>query len=798
MNKQKKKEALLNLDDLKVIWRVIARNWYIPLIFAALAYLIGYFYTYKLTNVYQVSTQIMLNTNEQYYSQSLINESYAGAGKGDYGRYVDNTNESKIIQSYDLLSKVLEKIKDKIQVSYFIIGKVRTTEYFTNMPFQVTVNSMNSGLLEKRIKFNIKDKNTYSIVLPEMPAGEELTGTFGKELIDEKFNLIVNKENNFSDKSIANFQDGQFEFQVHSIDKLISDYQSGLVIENPEYTNILKISCKDVIPERAKLFLDTLAVVYINQKLQSKYDLNERTLSFIDKQMMEVSSILKEVEDTMQNFKTNRVMVDIAREEGDEFSKLSQIETQQNLLKLQLDALHDLENYIVEDKDPQFLPPSVFVVKDDPYLVRTTTELYQKQIEYSEKLSIATEKNQGALALRENIKKLKQDLLIYINNSRKAYKAIIENVNLQRSQYLNNIKTIPGKQRELTGIQRKVDVNQNLYTFLLQRRASTYIARASIVPDSKVIERPRVSGVVWPNKTKINDTYLFVGFAFGIIIVFLRVIFFTTLQTVEELKEATSIPILGELPYVKNMSATGMIVEIDHKSRIAEAFRTLRTNIQYLNVSKGSKVILITSNSPGEGKTFASINMAAILAKAGKKTLLLELDLHKPRVQEALEMEADIGISTVVIGQTEIKVGIKKTIVENLDVMLSGPIPPNPSEMILSDRLKDIIDFGKANYDYVIIDTPPAGLISDSIYLMQYADISLFVLNTKFATKRIVSGINDLVEKNNVQHFAFILNGVKRKKGRYYYNKYGYGYGYGYGGYGGYGYGSYGYGKSKS
>ncbi|MBK6835983.1 MAG: CpsD/CapB family tyrosine-protein kinase [Bacteroidetes bacterium] len=283
-------------------------------------------------------------------------------------------------------------------------------------------------------------------------------------------------------------------------------------------------------------------------------------------------------------------------------------------------------------------------------------------------------------------------------------------------------------------------------------------------------------------------------------IVLLRVIFFTTLQTIEELKESTTLPVLGELPFVKNMLSTGIVIDIDPKSRAAEAFRTLRTNIQYLNVNKGPKVILITSNSPGEGKTLASINMAAILAKASKKVLLLELDLHKPRVQKALEMDPDIGISTVVIGQTQIAESIKHTTIENLDVMLSGPMPPNPSEMILSEKLKEIIDFGKNNYDYVVIDTPPTRLISDSIYLMQYTDISLFVLNTKFATKRIISGINELVENNNIQHFSFILNGVRRNRARYYYNKYGYGYGYGGGyGYGTYGYGgSYGYGSKKS
>jgi capsular exopolysaccharide synthesis family protein len=790
---KKKNESLVGIDDLKVIWRIIVRNWYIPIIFSALSFLIGFFYTYKLTNIYQVSSQIMLNTNEQYYSKSLINETYAGADKSVLGRYVDNTNESKIIQSYDLISEVIEKIKSQIQVSYFIVGKVRTTEYFSGMPFLVKVNSVNSSLFEQKFKFKIKSITDYSLFVTINGLEKEISGKFDKELINENFNILISKQNNFSNNNIAGFSASQFEFQIHSIDGLISKYQEGLKIENPEYTNILKISCDDIIPDRAKLFLDTLANVYIDQKLQSKYELNQRTLSFIDKQMAEVSYILNHVEDTMQNFKTNKVVLDINKEENSEYEKLTFYESQRSQLKLQLEALNDLEKYIVDDKDPQFLPPSVFVIKEDPYLVKTSTELYQKQIELNEKLSVATEKNQSSVQLRENIKKIKQDLLIYINNSRNAYTKIVENVNSQIASNLGSLKSLPGKQRELLGIQRKVDVNQNLYVFLLERRASTYIARASIIPDSKVIESPRVVGITWPDKTKINNMFLLIGFVIGVLIVLIRVLFFTTIQTLEELKDASHFPILGELPFIKNMPSKGIIVDTEPKSRAAEAFRTLRTNLQYLNTSKHSKVILISSNSPGEGKTFASINLSSILAKAGKKVLLLELDLHKPRVQKALEMDPDVGISTIVIGQSEIQNSIKGTTIENLSVILSGPMPPNPSEMILSDQLKEIIDYGKANYDYVVIDTPPAGLISDSIYLMQFADISLFVLNTKFVNKRIVSSINELIEKNNIQHFSYILNGVKRRKSTYYYNKYGYGYGYGYSyGYGNYGYGSYG------
>ena len=178
--------------------------------------------------------------------------------------------------------------------------------------------------------------------------------------------------------------------------------------------------------------------------------------------------------------------------------------------------------------------------------------------------------------------------------------------------------------------------------------------------------------------------------------------------------------------------------------------------------------------------------------------LILELDLHKPKVQKALDMVADIGISTIIIGKNTIEECVKETSIENMYVLLSGPIPPNPSEMILSPKMQDILNYGKAHFDYVIIDTPPVGLISDALVLMKHADISLFVLNTKFASKDAVNNAHDIVTMNQLTHFGFILNGVKRKRSKYYYNKYSYGYGYGYGlGYGaGYGYGS-GYGSSK-
>ena len=263
----------------------------------------------------------------------------------------------------------------------------------------------------------------------------------------------------------------------------------------------------------------------------------------------------------------------------------------------------------------------------------------------------------------------------------------------------------------------------------------------------------------------------------------------------------STLPILGEILFAEAGKSSYIVVDADPKSPITESFRSMRTNLEYMAPDVKSKVVLITSNNPGEGKTFCSINLASILAKAGKKVLIIELDLHKPKVHLGLSMASEYGVSNILIGKETAKNSILKTSIENLDTILAGPTPPNASELILSPHLQEILDYSRANYDYVIVDTPPVGLISDAFILMKYADVTLFVLNVRFATKSSVNNAHEIVELNKLQNFGFVLNGVRQRRSKYYYNRYSYGYGFGYGygyGYGkGYGGGYYGYGQKK-
>ncbi len=287
------------------------------------------------------------------------------------------------------------------------------------------------------------------------------------------------------------------------------------------------------------------------------------------------------------------------------------------------------------------------------------------------------------------------------------------------------------------------------------------------------------------------------GVLLSVLIIFIRVTFYERIENIAELKRKTTLPVVGEILSAPTLANLSVAIENNPKSPLTESFRVLRTNLQYMATDATSKALLFTSNGPGEGKTFCSINLGAILAKAEKKVLLLEFDLHKPRIHKALNLQSDVGLSTILIGKTNIKECIIETPIPGMDIILCGPIPPNSSELVLSPRVKDILDFGRKEYDYVIVDTPPIGLISDAFILMNLTDINLFVLNTKYAYRDAILGIQDTVLMNKIKNFGFVLNNVKRRRSKYYYNRYSYGY---YGGYGGYGsYGGYGgYGGYKS
>jgi capsular exopolysaccharide synthesis family protein len=773
--------AIIDINDIKSGLRTFSKNWYVIAIALVISFLGSYYYTYKLTDVYAASSQILLKSNDTYDVQSTITQNMGSSG-GAYHDYTDNYNAIRVVKSYDLIKKAIDRLN--FGTSYYIIGRLKSQEVYESLPFAVTMSTINSGLYERMINIRFIDDKRYEL---SYKIGEEEFNKiyyFDKPAISENFNLLVIKAKGVDKSNVQPLVESRYAVQFHETSQLVINYQTSLTCEIPDYTGIIQLTIEDILPQRAVSFLDTLGQVYIENTLQSKLSLNQRTIEFIDVQLTELSSIISNIENKLQDYKHNKSIYDLTREEQIVFNAMTEAVAKQKQLNFQLDALKTLEKYIVEDKTGEVLPPSYYMAIEDEFLKGSMLDLYKLQLQKTQDYYKNTKTSFEANEINSKIKNLKTILIGYINNSKiLVLKKINEYVAIEKDTE-NKIGDIPIKQREVSNIQRHLDVNQKMYEYLIERKANSTIAKAGIIPECKIIETARSKGVVRPNKSRITYSFLGVGFIISIIIIFLITMFFERLESLDELKSKTQLNILGEiLQTLSKKHQENSILGADPKSAFIESFRIVRANLQYLKPIPNSKVYLFTSRNPGEGKTFCSLNMSILLAKGGKKVILLEFDMHKPRVSSALNMNAHKGLSTILIGKDKPEDCVQKSAQEGLDVMLCGPIPPNASELILNDYMKELFLFCRNNYDYVIIDTPPVGMVSDALVMMEYSDINIFVINTKFPYRESLNLATEITKMNKNATLALLLNGVKKNKIKYYLSKYGYGdsYGYGYG-----------------
>ena len=765
-----KTDSIIDIEDLKSLWRTFVKNWYIIIACMIVAYVSAYFYTYKLTDVYAASTQILLKSNDAYDSQIIIQ---SGSQQLGYKDYSENYNAMRVIKSFDLIKQTVDKLD--LDVSYYIKGRIRTKELYDNIPFKVTFSTIKPMLFEQFIEFKILNTSEYTL---KYKVGEnEITqeGYFNKALITNDLSLTVTKSSAIQSITENQIKEVDYLIQFHNRGNLVRKYQQSIMVEIPEYSGIVQITVEDIIPKRAITFLDTLGKVYIDITLNSKLDINSRTLTYIEKQLEELTEMMTSIEDRLQNYKQAESILDLTKEEENYFAQLVINQTEINKLELMEASFNSIEKYIIEDKDPELVPPTIFLPANDPSFSKNVSDLYNLQMERNKAKFSGTSSQPGIISIEKVLNEKKLNILNYINNSRVAIKSQKDELIKQVNRFEGKISSIPIKQRELLNIERNLEVNQKMYSFLLQKKAENTIARAGIVPQSKIIESALSMGIVKPNKNKITYTFIGIGFLVSLLIIFIRISFYETVETLEELKQKTSLTVLGEVMYADNFANVDKSISDDPRSAVTESFRTLRTNLQFMNNSeRNCQVYLLTSNHPSEGKTFCAVNIGALLAKGGRRVLLLELDLHKPRVYKALGLTNEKpGITSILVGKGSTKEYIQNTEVENLHVLLSGSAAPNASELILSKALTDILDYGKENYDYIIIDTPPISLISDAIVLMQKADVNMFVMNTKYPFRDSLNNAKEIFKANNPNHFCLILNSVKKVKNNYYYRKYG-------------------------
>ena len=788
--KPQQRGSIIDAKDLRYFLRIVSKNWYFVVIALLLSAVLSYLYSYKLPDIHGATTQILLKDQEVYDYQSQVYKNL-----GYVQSYSDIVNQKRVLTSYDLVDATLSKLD--FDISYFIVGRFKTTQVYRALPFVVHIDVLDPKLYERPFDLHILDSLKYEISYDRGGKLEKRIFKFNEDARDphNQYFLRIQRAPYVSHRELQRASGTDYQFIKHERQRLVKKYKSRIAVENQEFTTILDVTVEDEVGIRAKMFLDTLSRQYINYSLKSEFDINTNTLEYIDKQLSEVSVILETHEDELQQYKVNKDILNLSREEGLYFSELVKYDQQRRQQELEVQSLDALEEYVRTTGNEKLLPPAVFIA-DDEFLRQTLGRLYEMQMERNAGLFNATTENLGISRLDSTIQLNRANLLTYIKNARVALQGRIRDLQAQADSYEGMIRQMPKSQRDILNIERRLQVNEKMYLFLLEKRASTVIARAGIIPKTKVIESARGLGVVRPDKMKIFYTFMLGGGVLSMIVVFIRVMFYDRIENADQLKELTQHPIFGEIINSDKAEENYVVVDSDPKAAITESFRTVRTNLEYVPSDPGrGKVVLVTSYRPNEGKTFCSVNLTAILAKAGKKVLLLELDLHKPKVATGLGLSSPIGLSSILIGKVSWREALMPTQFENFDVILSGPTPPNASELVLSKHLEELFAEASLEYDYVIVDTPPVGLITDALLMMRYVDATLFVVNTRFASKDHVNNALDVLQSNTMKNLGFILNGVRIKKSKYYYNtNYGYGYRYAYGYGSGYGYG-YGYGR---
>jgi len=496
----------------------------------------------------------------------------------------------------------------------------------------------------------------------------------------------------------------------------------------------------------------------------------------------------------LQNFRTGKGIIDISSEGKVLMERLEKLYTEKNMLLLQNEYFKYLDNYLNTKKDLKGLISPVTIGIEETSITNIVAQLNQLTLERDALLLSVKTDNIQITKLDQGIGSLRELLFDKISSMRELSQIRIKEIDSRINQQEGLLRKLPVTEREMVNMERKYNIQEKFYTYLMEKRIEAGVVKASNVSSNRVIDlaRSEMSAIIKPNK---NLNHI-IGFMIGLLIPLFLIILFdqlnNTIKDPSQISHKTRVPMLGTIgnnPYDSNLP-----VNDKPKSSFAESFRALRTNLDFMLGEGSNRVVLVSSTISGEGKSFVASNLAISLAMLGKKTALLGLDLRKPKVHSLFEVDNSKGLSTMFIGRDTWQNIAIKTNIPNLTVLPAGPIPPNPAELVASEKLEALVAELKEHFDYIVIDSPPIAVVTDAMLISRVCDTTLFVLRHRYSSRNVLGLVEELSRTKAIKNMALVLNDFKKPRGYGYGYSYGYGYRYGYNY--NYGYGSnYGYGQ---
>ncbi|MDF1560991.1 MAG: polysaccharide biosynthesis tyrosine autokinase [Bacteroidales bacterium] len=745
---------------------------------------------------------------EEYYtvqSTMLINDEQYGGGYaemdkiipgGDIFRARQNLrNEIGILKSFDLNHKVMYELTD-FHVVYTAVGKrgIAESRMYRNSPFVVQLDTATVRFQPgKRVDIKILSAERYELAIEaDDYEGEH---SFGEHFDRFGFDFIITPRHGETSPYVEGGSN-KYYFYVTTPAALANSYRSRLsVAPIEEEATLVTLTISGLVPEQEADYLNTLMETYRQQGLDWKNEAADKTIKFIDEQLNFISDSLSSAEDDMERFRLNNSFVDLTTEGNLVLQRLERYANEKNTLNLQMQYYEYLKEYLVSRNESGLIvSPSVMGV-GDPMLIRLVEELSQLQLQQKQLRFVVRDELPAASLITGKVEQARESLMENVNSSINQLKISVGDVEGRIADVEKQLGRLPGTERRLIQIQRDFDLNNTVYNFLLERRAEAGIAMASKVSDSKIIDEaePYNAMRIRPKTRQNYMMALILGLLIPAVFIILIDLMNNKVIDKKDIERATKAPILGFISH----SGYGSELPVTEKpgSTLAESFRSIRTSLKYFIPEGQPAVIAVTSTVSGEGKTFVAMNLAAIISMLGKKTLLIGLDLRKPRIHKILKLSNTEGMSTFLSGNSKFDDVIQKTSIENLWFATSGPIPPNPAELIERQSMTDFLEKARKEFDYVIIDTPPAAVVTDALLLAGRADVTLFVVRQRYSSKNTLHLIDEIYRNKEIKNPGIIVNDISMS-GYYGYGlRYGYTMGYSYGynyGYKYYGHTSYG------
>ena len=755
--------------DASILKTVLLRLWWVPILFIAIAITGAYLYLRYTKPMYE-STMI-LQIEEQDTAKEILNVENINIRQNDLSATIE------LMRSELMFERAVKRLN--YNVSLYSRGQVLTEEKYNSSSFNVQPYQLkDSALIGVPVYVDLEDE---LLRLSYHFNGKPHTvqGKLNERIETAHFDIVVKSANTQSLKDDA--RENELFFTFNSLQSYASRLRPSLQINTLDpVAKTIEVSYRGSNPQLCKDIVDAVAEAFLSYEEDIQRRSSEKILAFIDQQLDSIGIELRSSKDSLMDYQRRSNLPDPESASTSITTKITQL---QEKLYTYDDEIRSL-NYVDQKlrSEPNRLEvyrllPEMLGKSYEPALSGQISQLHDLLEKKDDLLFKVTEENAEIRSLNTKI----QTRLAAI---RKSIATILERlyasskmVRAEIARYEGDYFELPEKKMEFSRLKNIQDLNEKYFSLLTEKKFLYAISDAGYSSNNRVLSRPVVNfSPVSPNRKLTYGIYVFLGILISLIIVTLRYLTYNEINRIEDLEKLLppKVTILGGIPNVKQeMIFSQLMVHRSPKSALSENMRKIRTNLSYIHPHY--QTIAISSSISGEGKTFVALNIAGIIAMSGKKTIILDLDMRKPKIHIGMNADNEHGMSTLIVGHSSLQQCVKASEIEGLDFITAGPVPPNPSELLLSDRFREIQEELKEIYDVIIIDNPPIGLVSDGVRILTESDIPIYVFKANYSKRNFAYRVKELFEMKQIEKLNVVLNSVDMSR-----SSYGYGYGYGY------------------